>query len=583
MKPLYLHTKYLSTLYQRNITLISAFSIFNRRSVLANFQISILYLLFFLPFLSCNREYTNPLDSDTLFSAPGDLKIEATDNQQLTIYWKDHTDTEEGFRLIISGQITQEITIPADTGSYILKGVLPGEYFFEVYAFNKTRKSASARERFVLSDEVPVFSDIQIENLESTSLDIRFSVGNKDRYPVLEQGICFSDEHEPSLKDNRTTAEVGNNSNPVNISLSGLIPATAYSIRPYLKCSNGVFYGKTVLVSTYRQAAERIVVYAKPSSINGYEGHINVFGGNIVIDWGDGSCEEYGNISQDIRHQYSSDETRRIVFYGQYIMSLRFFRLNNALGNPNTLQVESIDLSNAPSLGTLGLQACLLKEIDLSNNGYLTNLYLDDNQLETLDVSHNPSLLYLYCPDNKLTVLDISNNKRLYGIDFMSNNISEIDVSQCLNLDEFLASSNNLTSVDFSKNTNLKGVYVQDTQLKALDLSNNLLLERLFCSSEQLMELDISRHTKLYYFSLSGTSVSKLKFPASLPALTYVTISDNQLDACTLNRFYEALPVKSGITLYNSYNPGTLTSNTSIARDKGWKPDKDGDASEKCE
>lgn len=87
--------------------------------------------------------------------------------------------------------------------------------------------------------------------------------------------------------------------------------------------------------------------------------------------------------------------------------------------------------------------------------GKIKLLRCSNNQLQTLDISNNPSLKWLDCTNNQLTVLDLSKNKEMMGVYCSRNRITSLDVSRHKMLQTLECYKNELSALDVSNNKDL--------------------------------------------------------------------------------------------------------------------------------
>ena len=279
-------------------------------------------------------------------------------------------------------------------------------------------------------------------------------------------------------------------------------------------------------------------------------------GGNLLIDWGDGTKSNKYIIQNDLYSQYfwisnsySGASEHRITIVGDNIEYLK------CRGN----QLTSLDVSNYPALSELECSDNRLTTLDVSKNMVLSHLNCDGNQLTTFDVSKNIALHELGCGDNPLKTLDVSKNIRLNYLYCYDNQLTNLDVSRNDKLTWLDCSGNQLMSLDVSRNTDLIVLSNSGNQLTTLDVSRNTSLGYLYCEDNQLKSLDVSRNTELYILKCNG----------------------NQLTTAALNDLFRTLPDKSGMTgisggrgwsahILFSDNPGASDCDFSIATEKNW-------------
>ncbi|HHT22665.1 MAG TPA: T9SS type A sorting domain-containing protein [Bacteroidales bacterium] len=237
--------------------------------------------------------------------------------------------------------------------------------------------------------------------------------------------------------------------------------------------------------------------------------------------------------------------------------------------------LTELNVSGNTQLTKLQCSENSLTELNVSGNTQLIELDCRYNKLSKLDLSENTQLTKLQCSENSLTELNVSGNTQLIELDCFSNNLTELNVSSNTQLTELQCGENSLTVLDLSENTQLKELNCRKNSLKNLNIEANTDLRNLDCSYNSFIEgagLDVSNNTRLVSLLCSNVGLKSLNI-VSLIFLKKLDISRNKLDACALDKIYNDLPfIFAGdeALCYNSSNPGTAKSNTSIAIHKNW-------------
>lgn len=95
---------------------------------------------------------------------------------------------------------------------------------------------------------VPVVMTTQVSSITDTSATVGGSVIDDGGLPVLEQGICWGMNSEPTLADNYTVATTTNDS--FSCALTNLLAATHYYARAYATNAVGTGYGAVADITT---------------------------------------------------------------------------------------------------------------------------------------------------------------------------------------------------------------------------------------------------------------------------------------------------------------------------------------------
>jgi len=153
------------------------------------------------------------------------------------------------------------------------------------------------------------------------------------------------------------------------------------------------------------------------------------------------------------------------------------FDLSLFRNSPVTITATSTDGTNG--FTELGINSLNLTSLDVTNADFLTSLSCTDNQLISLDVSKNVNLSELFCHSNQLSALDLSKNEDLSILACFFNNISILDLSLNTLISKLSCSNNLLTGLDLSNNTNLTSLECNANFLEDLNVQNgnNITIE----------------------------------------------------------------------------------------------------------
>lgn len=307
----------------------------------------------------------------------------------------------------------------------------------------------------------------------------------------------------------------------------------------------------------------------------------SVTGSVYLVDWGDGTIEEYvssvsnSGLENTISHTYLENGEYSITVSGavEAIELLNFASNQDSNWKTHVSSVDigklvhlkscslysgnltSIDISNNIALESLELGYNQISTLDVSNNPNLKNLFARYNQLTTVDLTNNINLEYISLFRNQLTSLDVSNNTKLIGISLMvnqltnfdvtnnialayldlsSNLLTNIDVTNNVNMVNLNVGDNNLSSIDISKNVNLIRVDLYQNQIESIDLSSNPILENLYINDNLLSDIDLSSSPNLERLIIQNNNFSGLDL-TSAPKIFDLEIGGNQFDALTLD------------------------------------------------
>ena len=201
--------------------------------------------------------------------------------------------------------------------------------------------------------------------------------------------------------------------------------------------------------------------------------------GTVKVDWGDGNLVE---VSGESAYDLSWDEngvnltgtpSGVVKIYADGIIALDAAGKFNSdkTDIPNAL--TSLDVTNAPDLVNLYVNANKLTVLDLSKNSKLSKLDVANNQLTALDLSAQSELTKLTANDNQLTEIDLVNCPKLTNIVLTNNKISSLDLTANPLVKTLTVLNNELTSVTFGDNTTSKHtINLGGNKLTSIDLSS---------------------------------------------------------------------------------------------------------------
>lgn len=334
-------------------------------------------------------------------------------------------------------------------------------------------------------------------------------------------------------------------------------------------------------------------------------------GGCVEVDWGTGTRTKYtgqygykigqtqiggtrieGNATGDYFTIYGDIAAIDVSGYGD--MADMFGVWDN--------HITGADITNCPDLKFFNAHWNPISDIDLSRNSELEILRLSYTGLKDIDLSHNNNLLWLEMYSDgfggdgiaMLENIELGDKKRLQYLDLKNNRLTSLDVSGCTYLRWLKVQNNNIAAIDVSKNMYLEELNVNRNGLATLDLSGNPMLKSLSADGNKLHGIDVSGHSSLTDLSLNNNYITELDLRSNASLLS-LGISGNGLTAEQLNDIYYNLPTRiapededeSTITKANllvkqsgdrAENAAT-TSDTSIAYDRKWKPNVEGNNS----
>lgn len=198
--------------------------------------------------------------------------------------------------------------------------------------------------------------------------------------------------------------------------------------------------------------------------------------------------------------------------------------------------LQSIDLSQNSKLEVLGCSSSEITSLDISQNKLLEKVEVVNNKsLTSLDVSQNTKLKRLACHRNKLTTLTLGQQQQLTYLACSFNALTSLDVRNAPMLDTLYVGLNELASLDVSRNTKLKVLDCPKNKLTTLTLGEEPQLKYLVCSSNALTSLDITKAKKLDTLYLAKNQLTELELPFD-SQLKVVDCSENKLNTLKVQK-----------------------------------------------
>lgn len=320
-------------------------------------------------------------------------------------------------------------------------------------------------------------------------------------------------------------------------------------------------------------------------------------GQTIQIDFGDGIKTDYvfestkaGQITRRI------DIPCEVKIYGgltlleatqnKYISEISFYNSNSLkIVRLSQNKISKVDLATIPACKELQITDNKITEIDLTPCAELDEFYCSYNKITTFDVSKNKRLTVLTCHHTEITTLNISNNPLLEVLTAGGNKYSKEIVFDNNPLIRSLDLENvGFSSINLSNLKKLEKLRLMGNNLKEIKLENNVALQYLDVGNNKLEAIDVSMLPMLEELRLNKNKLKNLDLSKN-DRLRIIKLQDNEFSACSLNKLF--LSMKPPLNNDNGFgiagNPDASTSNTKIAKDKGWRLDIEGDGSAVCQ
>ena len=222
--------------------------------------------------------------------------------------------------------------------------------------------------------------------------------------------------------------------------------------------------------------------------------------GTVKVDWGDGNLVE---VSGESAYDLSWDE-------------------------------NGVNLTGTPS-GVVKIYADGIIALDAAGkfNSDKTDI---PNALTSLDVTNAPDLVNLYVNANKLTTLDLSKNPKLNKLDVANNQLTALDLAAQSELTKLTANDNQLTEIDLVNCPKLTNIVLTNNKISTLDFTANPLVKTFTCLNNELTNVTIGANTaKGHTFQFGGNKLTSFSLmECTNLATSYVYLRDNDLNELQL-------------------------------------------------
>ncbi|MDR2010157.1 MAG: hypothetical protein LBQ22_06725 [Bacteroidales bacterium] len=175
------------------------------------------------------------------------------------------------------------------TGSFeiTINGLEPDKlYFVRAYATNKIGTSYG-NNVFFTTNQIPDVITGDVLYIGATYAKCSGTVINDGGFTVIEKGICWSSEINPTIADDKVA--IGQGAGTFVCDINGLEEITAYYVRAYATTENGTGYGNILSITTEEIKSAKVIIN---SVRNGLIPEVN----SSVIDDGGASILEKGVI-----------------------------------------------------------------------------------------------------------------------------------------------------------------------------------------------------------------------------------------------------------------------------------------------
>lgn len=252
--------------------------------------------------------------------------------------------------------------------------------------------------------------------------------------------------------------------------------------------------------------------------------------GKVSLDWGDGILVEQTTTQAydgwDGKTDFTGTPTGsgKIKIYGD---GITYLSANGKFNEdktdiPNAL--TAIDVTNAPDLTELEINANKISSINITKNAKLAKLNFANNQVASIKLDQNTELTNLTANDNLLTAIDLSKNTKLTAVVFSNNKLTELDFTNNPLVKTFTCLDNELTSVTIGDNT-ASGHTFQFGGNKlttfSLKQATNLATSFVYLRNNQLTELELPAAVRRIWVDGNKFTLAQLNEFKALATQTY--------------------------------------------------------------
>ena len=173
-------------------------------------QIIFIAILLTCAFGACSSDNDGDEQSASV-QAPSDITIERMGKTKVLLRWKDNSNNETGFSILLRKADTSEnieiAKVSANVTEYTIEnGLEEGNiYYFGVRAFSATNTSRAIYElyRLVALGDEPSIAIIGSIKANSTCISTSYQVTNIAGQTNVKYGLCWSTENTPTINDQK--------------------------------------------------------------------------------------------------------------------------------------------------------------------------------------------------------------------------------------------------------------------------------------------------------------------------------------------------------------------------------------------
>ena len=200
--------------------------------------------------------------------------------------------------------------------------------------------------------------------------------------------------------------------------------------------------------------------------------------GTVKVDWGNGvldskdATEAYDLTWDEKGVEFTGTPTGTVKVYADGIVAFDGAGKFNEDKTDIPNAITAINVTGAPELVNLYLNANKISTIDLSKNTKIAKLNIANNQFTAINLSSLTALTSFTANDNQLEELNLNTNIALTAITLSNNKLKTLDFTNTPLIKTFTVLNNELTNVTFGENTTKNHtIQLGGNKLTGIDLS----------------------------------------------------------------------------------------------------------------
>ena len=220
--------------------------------------------------------------------APSDITIERIEANKVKLTWKDNSDNETGFSILMrradnQGEITEIDKVAANVTTYTFDNILEegNTYYLGVKAFSATATSQPVYKAYqmIAWGNIPSISVTGNVTADATCISASYQLKNATASGSEKHGLCWNTEGNPTIADNKQDGPAADAAGNVFQAVPNALLeyGKTYKVRAYVTTAVDTYYSSEYSVSIGASPADITLEWSKlaeaslPSEIELYE------------------------------------------------------------------------------------------------------------------------------------------------------------------------------------------------------------------------------------------------------------------------------------------------------------------------